>query len=209
MEKVEVTKYLWLYLDQNLNWKEHVESILCKLSKLEGAFYYLAHVIDQKCINQLYYAYVFPHIRYGIELYGVCDQATLKRLQVKQNKLLKILSRKKRRFSTNELHCELDLLKCADLHKYFTCIFVKKQQQQQLPTVFDQYYTKNHNVSRRSTRQSSDLYVPRFRTTGGQKSLKFIGAKLWNSLSINIKHEPSFVTFKGLLKSMLISLYKT
>ena len=209
IDRVAVTKYLGMYLDEHLNWKKHVEYILSKLVKLEGAFYYLASIIDQNHIKQLYYAYIFPYIRYGIEIFGVCDLTTMKKLQVKQNKLLKILCQKNRLYSTNELHEELNILKCVDVHKFFTSIFVYKQQKGTLPIVFQHYYTQNHNVCSRSTRQSNDIYVPRFRTLGGQKSLRYVGAKLWNTLNNNIKCETSLSSFKHSLKTMLISTYKT
>ena len=180
-----------MYLDENLNWKCHVEYIINKLVKLRGAFNYLSKVIDDKCIKQLYYAYVYPYIQYGVEVYGNCGETVIRRLQTQQNKLLKILCQKDRTYGTNQLHKELKLLKCKDIYHYFVGIFVYKQQNYMLPEIFNKYYNCNHNICVRHTRQSKDLYVPLFRTKVGQNSLRYTGAKLWNNLNENTQQANS------------------
>ena len=49
-----------------------VEYICNKLVQLKGAFNYLADLLTEINIKQLYYAYVFPYIKYEIEkhVYG-------------------------------------------------------------------------------------------------------------------------------------------
>jgi len=205
--RVLVTKYLGMYLDEKLNWKQHVEYVVNKLVKLRGAFNYLAKVIDKECVQQIYYAYVFPYIRYGIEIYGVCDISVMKQLQIEQNKLLKIISQKDRRYGTNKLYSELKLLKCADIHKYFIGVFVYKQQNNMLPGIFSDYFRVNHNVKSRCTRQSKDLYTPLFKTKSGQKSLVYAGAKLWNNISNSVRDTTSLQSFKNEFKSVLVACY--
>jgi hypothetical protein len=94
IEYVKESKYLGMYLDEKLNWKYNIAHICSKLNQLSGAFRYLADYIKPDNIRQIYYAYVFPYIKYGIEVYGSCDQSILKPLQTAQNKLLKILCKK-------------------------------------------------------------------------------------------------------------------
>jgi len=145
ISRVPVTKYLGMHLDENLNWTHHVEYVINKLVKLKGAFYYFANVVSNECIRQIYYAYVFPYIKYGIEVYGTCNESVMKRLQVEQNKLLKILYKKDRRYGTNKLYSEVKLLKCTDIHRFFIGIFVYKQQNKMLPIIFDNYFILNAN----------------------------------------------------------------
>ena len=57
--------------------------------------------------RKLYHAFVHSNISYGIEVYGLCSDTSLDRLQVMQNKLLKLLFRLNRYTSTNLLHSEL------------------------------------------------------------------------------------------------------
>ena len=127
-------------MDDKLNWKHHAEHIINRLVRLRGAFYYLSKIVDEKCIKQLYYAYVYPYIQYGIEVYGNCGESVIRRIQVEQNKLLKILCKKNRMYGTNLLHRELKLLQCKDIYKLFIGTFVYRQQNKKLPDIFDGYY---------------------------------------------------------------------
>ena len=49
----------------------------------------------------------------------------------------------------------------------------------------------------------TDLRVPLFKTSNGQKSISFRGPKLWNKLSLDVKHAPSLPTFKKRLNEPL------
>jgi len=205
--RVVVTKYLGMYLDEKLSWSHHVEYICNKLVRLKGAFNYLADMLTEENIKQLYYAYVFPHVKYGIEIYGTCSDLLMKKLQTEQNKLLKILCRKNRRYPTNQLHSELKVLNCYDIHKLFIGVFVYKQQSNMLPAIFDTYFKLNSDVCMRTTRQSDDLYIPLCRTKTAQRSLKYIGAKLWNSIGDHVKRCKTIYCFKRTYKSELIDSY--
>ena len=204
---VSVSKYLGIYLDENLNWKNHVSHIITKLNQLSGAFHYLAKYIDNDRINQIYYAYVFPYIKYGIEIFGTCDSTTLKPLQTAQNKILKTLCKKKRRYPTDKLHNELNILKCEDIHKLFVGIFVYKQQNNLLPTIFSNYFHARNNIHNIQTRNSERLFVPRCRLKTCQKSIKFAGVKIWNSIPQDIIGAPKLNNFKYKYKKFLISSY--
>jgi hypothetical protein len=204
---VPATKYLGIYLDENLNWKRHTSHITTKLNQLSGAFYYLAKYINPKQAEQIYYAYVFPYIKYGIEIYGVCDKTVMKPVQTAQNKILKILCKRERRYSTDTLHDDLKLLKCKDIHNYFTGILVYKQQNGLLPAIFSNYFKKNNNRHGQETRNSNNLFIPRFRLKCGQKSMKYTGVITWNSIPTKIRKANSLSTFKQKYKSFLRTAY--
>ena len=174
-----------------------------KLTKLNGAFYHLSQFINKEFINQVYYAYIFPQIKYGIEVYGTSGKTLMSRLQIQQNKLLKILSRKQQRYSSTLLHSELGLLTCLNIHNLFVLIFVHKQRYNLLPDIFQQYYKLNRDTRNINTRQINDLYVPKMRTNTGVLALKCHGAKLWNNLDEEVKNVPSKFKFKRKVKEYL------
>jgi hypothetical protein len=207
ISRVAVAKYLGMYLDENLNWAHHVEYVIKKLVKLKGALYYLANVVNKQCITQIYYAYVFPYIKYGVEVYGTCSESVMKQLQIEQNKLLKILYKKNRRYGTNQLYSEIKLLKCTDIHKLFLGIFVYKQQNRMLPSIFEDYYKLNSDVCQRFTRRNKELYIPLLRTKGGQRSLKYVGAKIWNNISDKVRTSNSLYSYKKQFTNELVGLY--
>ena len=75
-------------------------------------------------IKTLYYALVYSRIKYGISVYGQACDSKLKRIQTLQNRLLKVLSGKNYRFSTDMLHTEFEILKIKDIVKQEVITFV-------------------------------------------------------------------------------------
>ena len=68
-----------------------------------------------KIARQLFFAFMYSRIQYGIEIYGNCAKETSK-LQVMQNKLLKLLLKYDRRTPTSFLHHVLSILQLNDTH---------------------------------------------------------------------------------------------
>ena len=68
IELVYSAKYLGIYLDCKLSLSEHVKELCIKVFKLSGVFHHIASFVNADTVKQLYYAYVFSHINYGIEL---------------------------------------------------------------------------------------------------------------------------------------------
>ena len=56
--------------------------------------------------------------------------------------------------------------------------------------------SENPSYQLRST--AADLHIPKRNTDNGQKGSSFRGAKLWNSLSTEIKSAPTIINFKNL-----------
>ena len=54
-----------------------------------------------------------------------------------------------------------------------------------------------NNLSQRITRNGSDVHIDYRRTAVGQKAVSVSGAKLWNSIPINIINANTFFTFKS------------
>ena len=113
----------------------------------------------------------------------------MKRLQATQTRLLKILLKLKRRDSATEMYKKYQLLNCRQIYKTYLSTFVYKQQNGLLPCTFDK--------RGRITRQSHHLYIPKYRTTQGQRTIKYTGAKLWNELPENIRLCNSLCLFKN------------
>ena len=61
-----------------------------------------------------------------------------------------------------------------------------------------------NKVSQRITRNSSDVHINYRRTAAGQKAVSISGAKLWNSIPMNIRNSNTIVTFKSHMYQHLI-----
>ena len=151
---------------------------------------------------------VYSRVIYGIVLYGACRKTLLDKVQVIQNKLLKVLYKLPFRSNTDTLHLNLDILKIKDIYRYQIQKFVYECVNKTCIKQFHNYYRQNHTIRELNTRQQNNLYQDPINTKYGECSLKYHGAKLWNSLSANIKLSQSLLSFKKALRQSIIESYR-
>ena len=65
----ECTKYLGLFLDDQLTWERHITETNKKIIKCERIFSKIRHLLPEECRNTLYNSFVFSRLNYGIEVY--------------------------------------------------------------------------------------------------------------------------------------------
>ena len=86
-EREKSCQYIGMMLDEKMNWDEHINNVKSKLIKYFAIFNYMKTYVSKQLARQLYYAFIFPHINYGIERYGASSSGKVKQIQVIQNKL--------------------------------------------------------------------------------------------------------------------------
>ena len=202
-------KFLGVILDENLNWNHHINELCNKLKRLFHIFYNIRHLLCKENIKTIYYALIYSRIKYGISVYGQACNAKLKRVQKLQNQLLKVLSGKKFRFPTDELHDEFELLTVKDITEQEILTFVHNFFSNNLPSVFNGYFetlADNHN---RNTRNGSNLLkIPRYSTNFAGSTIKIQGAKLWNKLDNSLKNIAKAKKFKSKFKDSCLPYVK-
>ncbi len=172
IQRVECVRYLGILLDHHLNWISHVNFLSSKLTQTLSAFKLIKNLIPYKYRQQLYYGFCYSRIAYGIEVYGTASQRSIGKLQVIQNKILKILYNKDWYTPTVILHKDLMLLKICNIFSLFNLVFVYQQQNKELPEIFSSYYIARDNLHDRYTRNRKYLHINQSRNNYGDKSIK-------------------------------------
>ena len=140
INRVNSIQYLGMLLDEHLYWHEHVDQICASLVKYFGIFNHIKNFVSLRISKQLYYAFIYSRIQYGIEAYGSCAKETMSKLQIMQNKLLKLLLKWDRRTSTDFVHKALSLLKIDGVHIAKVLSFVNECRSCRVPDMFVNYY---------------------------------------------------------------------
>ena len=204
IKRVSSAVYLGVTFDEKLNWSDHVTYVCNALLKFFGIFNKIKHMITKKIARQLYCAFIYSRIAYGLEVYGHCSEHNLQKIQIIQNKLLKLLLTKKRRTSTNEIHKDMNILKVKDIQNANIICFVKNCLIKRCPKYFFDYFTiRTSQYEIRDT----DLNVMRCRIELGSLSTKIVGAKLWNNIPEDIKVKKNQLNFRKIICKHYISLY--
>lgn len=201
---VKSAKYLGVHLDSDLSMNNHCMFVKNKLNKITSACFYISNFINRSHIRDIYFAYVFPHIKYGIEITGSSSVKNVSILQGCQNKLLKILCQVGRYDSPTLIHDQLGIFNIKELTFFNLSCFVYNQQNGLLPRVFNNYFKTNEQVMNRSHRQLQMMHVPFARLEFGRKALSYIGAKSWNSIPADIQNEETIHKFKTSLKLAIL-----
>ena len=103
---------------------------------------------------------------------------------------------------------DLKLLKLSELFELRLLTSVFDSVNKSSPSCFHDFFLLNSCVHQYSTRQASqgDLYLFRKNSLQyGLKSIRYLGAKLWNTLPIELRNSPSKTSFKVKLKIHLLN----
>ena len=122
-------KYLGVFLDDKLSWNQHVSYIGKKITKIISSFKIIKHYVPEKCKKQLFHAHINSRLKYGLEVYGYTTKSNINKLQIQQNKALKILFNKDWYTHTTDLHKELQILKLNDNFEHSILQMVYRQRQ--------------------------------------------------------------------------------
>ena len=194
------TKYLGVTIDDNLNWKKHVNNVCNSLKSLFPIFYNIRKYLSDEQIKALYYTLVYSRIKYGLVVYGSSD-SIIKPIQTLQNQLLKVLTEKPYRYSTNELHNELKVIKVCDIYKQDALSFVFNYYKNKLPSTFDNFFTLFSDIHGYCTRNRNHSFIlPQYSNNFGSSALKVEGVRLWNALDNEIKSKNTIKSFRKSLK---------
>ena len=200
--------YLGLILDEYLNWKAHIEDLCIKLKKLFPIFYNIRKYLNKDQFRIIYFTMIYSRIKYGCITYGLCTSENLDRLQILQNKLLKVLLEKPFRYATNLLHKDLYLLQVRDIIAQEILTFVFNYFKGNLPSVFNHFFQHRFSVEDiKSGVNRLRISVPKVDTDFGKCTVKFIGSTLFNKYKNQFDLNLNTKSFKNKIKKLLIAKY--
>ena len=198
---VNTIKYLGVIFDEKFKWNNHIDYICDSLIRYFGIFNHLKHKATKLIARQLYYAFIYSKIKYGIEVYGAASTTNMEKLQIMQNTLMKLILKLDMRTSTYYLHSTLKILKVEDIYLCNVVVFGNKCLSGHCPNIFKEYF--KIKTSHYANRREGSLEVPTYRIDYGMRSVKVKGAVQWNRLHKNL-HQ---YRFKKCLKRELINYY--
>ena len=203
-------KYLGLILDENLNWKAHIDDLCIKLKRFFPIFYNIRNYLNEDHVRTIYFTMLYSRIKYGSITYGLSSNENIGRLQTLQNKLLKVLLKKPFRYSTNLLHKDLFLLQVNDMVKQEILAFVFDFFKGNLPCVFDNYFEHRFSIENIQSGESRlRMLIPSHTTVIGEQTVKVQGSKLFNTFIDQVDLNVNTKTFKTKIKKLFVNSYTT
>ena len=177
--------------------------------KIGTAFKLIRNHLDNKDKMKIFNTYFNSKILYGIETYGSTTERNLKRIQIQQNRALKILFNMDIRTGTKSLHHKLQTLLVKD--KRNLCLLKIPHQHIHMPTNNTNTqitFKQNTNIHEHNTRQTNQLHTPKYKTKIGQQTVENAAARLWNELPDRLQTMARPHRFKNHTKEYYLKQYE-
>ena len=94
LQQKDHVKYLGILLDEHLNWKYQIKNVSVKVSRGVGILAKLRPFLKEKLLRNIYHSLVYSHLSYGVQAWGSADPTSLRKINVLQNKAVRIMSGK-------------------------------------------------------------------------------------------------------------------
>ena len=211
IESVSHIKFLSVYIDKCLNWKEHLRIKCNFLSKNLATMCRIRSQISIEMLKLIYNSLIVPHLQYGIVAWGNPNTQDFKRIFMLQKKCIRIVYKSKYNAHTYPIFKKLGLLTIEDIYNINCCKLALKRQRKQLPeyllSLLPMFETTHNYV----TRHSQNIRITHNATTYHQQLLNVKIAKVWNNIPQDIK-ERSDISIKTHIKTLnrlLLAKYPT
>lgn len=188
-------KYLGIFIDSHLKWDVHVEYLTKKIRSIIYLFYKVRNILETKDLKTLYYTLVNPHLTYAILGWGSILKTHLKSVEILQKRFFKIILNKNITYPSNQLLDDIEIFDIRQNYFYNVCIYMfKNKHVLHLPA---------HGYS---TRQKLCNFTVQFMQKAiGQRSINFLGPKIFSSLPYEITSLNSLNKFKSECKRYILS----
>ena len=70
LERVSSTKFLGVFVDEDLNWKSHASQLALKISKNIGVINKIKYLLARDVLLSLYYTMIHPYLLYCNIIWG-------------------------------------------------------------------------------------------------------------------------------------------
>ena len=206
VDRTPSIKFLGVILDDTLNFTKHTNYISGKISMTIGIMNKV-RFLPSRVLCTLYHTMVAPYIFYGIKAWYGCPNYNRNRIQVLQNKCIRIIKGLDRRTNSDSERKLLGILNVGNIYthqigQFMSNIIHNDNQNSEFSFIVNQSIPP-HNYP---TRNLINLRPPRVDRTKCRHSMEYAGVIVWNEIPEVIKNIETTSIFKNQFKKYLLTL---
>ena len=130
------TKYLGLFLDENLSFK-YLDTIKLKLNRANCLLSKIRHYVRASLLRTIYFTIFQPHLRYGCQIWGHNENYAVENIKQIQNKAIRILKLTSPRAEASNLYKESKIYTFMQITTIKNYQFLFDQIKKNLPKIFN------------------------------------------------------------------------
>lgn len=171
IERVDSIKYLGVFIDSHLNFKQHIYSLSNRIRKLTNIFRNLRNIVEPLILKRIYFALCQSLISYCISSWGGASKTTLKPLEIAQRAVLKVCTFRPLLSPTHELYKYCEVLTVRQLFL--------------LSIILKQHAELNYTPKLLNKRRNQAVCVDSgaFRTMFIHKFYSYLGPFIYNAIN--------------------------
>ena len=206
INQVPSARFLGVQVDQQLSWKDHIETISTKISKNIGIIKRVSNVLPTSIRKMLYYALVHPYFNYCNIIWTSTYKSNLSHLNILQKRAVRFIAGAPYGSHTAPIFAEHNIPKIEQIRMIQIGLFMHRYNLGTLPATFNQLFKPSSEIHTHDTRGSKLLFKPFARTNTRIFAIRNTGVALWNSLPESIRLIPSFSHFKNVLRRHIMNV---
>ena len=197
-------KFLGVLLDENLSWKPHINYVCKKVSKSIGVIYRARFNLSKSTKLSLYYTLIYPYLIYCNTIWSSTYVSNLKRLQILQKRIVRLLTSSSFLAHTAPLFKKLKILDINRINSFCTGLFMYSYHNKLLPPPFLNLFSTSNQFHNYNTRNADTYRSHACRTNIKQFTMLSRGPKLWNSLPDTVKNAGTLNCFRNRIRKYLL-----
>ena len=218
LQHTESAKLLGIYIDSDMKHTHTINNQIRKLHPIIQNLKYVAKLVPQKTMINIYNSHVLPHMTYCITVWGTTDTSKgyIKPMQQIQKKIIRILFKKPPRTHTKPLMNKHKILSIYHLYtqRIATELWPHLNNPKKYQPEHKHKYTYVDEIHKYNTRQATtkQLFTPHTHTTNPDPKLNPTPTtrqytSVWNELPPHLRAiTDSLNDFKKKLKDHLLKL---
>ena len=124
LKQVSSSKFLGVFIDTNLTWKDQISSVSNKISRGIGALNRVKSILSPKLLLLLYHTLIYPHLFYCCIIWGCAAQSHLVHVRSLQKGAVRLITNSPFRSASKPLFIKLNLFAQGDICVLQTLQFV-------------------------------------------------------------------------------------
>ena len=201
LDQIMEIKYLGVIIDNKLNFKSHLDYICKKIAKKLYFFRSIRNKLSVYTSIKIFNSIIKPHFEFCSTIMLMFNNEMVKRLQVLQNRGMRIILKKNKFVSKSSLFNSLNWLNVNQKIKFNVIIFVFKIINGYLPKYLMEKLNYVGDLTQYNLRNKFDFRLDLFRNSRTQNSLIYKGLRLYNEIPIELRNEKNLLKFKKKLET--------
>ena len=206
--KEESVRFLGVFIDEGLNFKQHITKLKSKLGKGLYALATSKEHSPTRVRKSIYFSLFESYLRFGCLLYGCASMVDLREVEILQKKAVRHVAGAHSKAHTDPIYQSLRLLKLEDLIFLERVIFVHKYRHNKLPEAFTNEFLEPADLANLTRRQDPGYYLlPNNTHKSSLYSPITQMANDWNSLPYHTKNIACHKAFKQEICNTIFDSY--